>query len=102
MGFEAPKLRQAREVVEEVLRRHDLTVPEYPRVFWAPGEWRERGELYGLNSVLVVTHDGGDHAPWFSWDYGYYGLIEEMRRALEACGLFAEQCTSWYSAIYEI
>ncbi len=50
--------------------------------------------------MLVVVHDGGDLAPVFNWAYERYALIEELRVELERVGLFAEQCTSWYSAIY--
>lgn len=70
------------------------------KVFHSPKAWRERGERYGGNSVLVVVHDGGDHAGFFNWDYEQPASIDAVRRVLSPCGTFAEQATSWYSAIY--
>lgn len=63
-------------------------------------QWRKRGEDYGNGAVLVVVHDGGPFAPYFNWDYCDYEAVERMSSALESLGLFAEQCTCWYSAIY--
>ncbi len=70
------------------------------RVFEAPGAWARRGEEYGRGSVLVVIHDGGDHAGSMNWDYEQYERIEALAKALEPLRLFVEQCTSWYSAVY--
>jgi hypothetical protein len=72
------------------------------RTFYTPAEWRERGESYGRDSVLIVVHDGGDAAAAFSWDYECHNLRESLSDKLAAMGLYAEQCTSWYSAIYEL
>ena len=68
--------------------------------FYTPSEWRDRGEAYGTASLLIVVHDGGDHAPAFNYDYEDYVLMEEMRERLATIGVYSEQCTSWYSAIY--
>jgi hypothetical protein len=70
------------------------------KAFYSPAEWRERGEDYAQNAVLIVVHDGGDHAPYFNWDYGYARGIEAVMAALLPHGVFAEQATSWYSGIY--
>lgn len=72
------------------------------RAFYTPEEWAARGEKYGTGSVLVVVHDGGDLAPSFNMDHCAYESMERVRKALEPLGLYAEQCTSWYSAIYKI
>ncbi len=70
--------------------------------FYSPTEWHNRGERYGLTSLLIVAHDGGDHAPAFNLDYEQYGLHEALRARLSEHGLWAEQCTSWYTAIYPV
>lgn len=70
------------------------------RTFYSPAEWKARGESYGLESVLIVCHDGGDVASFFNYDYECYQRLENMREALEKVGYWAEPCTSWYTAIY--
>jgi hypothetical protein len=70
------------------------------RAFYTPEEWMERGEQYGLSSVLIICHDGGDMAPFFNSDYEAYGWMEVMDNALRKEGFWAEPCTSWYTAVY--
>ena len=70
--------------------------------FYTPQAWRERGEEYGTDSVLILCHDGGDLPPFCNMDYGGYSLQEDLQEALGEIGLFLEGCTCWYSAIYEI
>jgi hypothetical protein len=93
---------EAARVIVEFLKERGLTDHGGGGAFRSPQEWAERGEEYGKSSVLVVVHDGGAHAPAFNWDYGDYGLIEDLDARLREHGLFPEQCTSWYSAVYEI
>lgn len=71
------------------------------KLFESPKVWAERGEEWGRNSLLIVIHDGGDAAPFFNHDYMAYDSMEMMRKHLEPLGVYAEQCTSWYTAIYE-
>lgn len=68
--------------------------------FYSPAEWVDRGELYGRSSLLLVTHDGGDHAGAFNLDYEQYDLHDELIKSLESHGLWMEACTNWYTAIY--
>ena len=70
------------------------------RAFYDTSEWAQRGERYGIESVLIVCHDGGDLAPYFSLDLRQYDHYNKMERALNAIGFYQEQCTTWYSAIY--
>jgi hypothetical protein len=72
------------------------------RAFYSPAEWAQRGERYGARSVLVVVHDGGSVGRAFSYDREDYETIDAMTEALRPLGLYAEQCTTWYSAIYRI
>ena len=68
--------------------------------FYTGEQWKERGERYGTNALLVVVHDGSDLAGFFNVDYMQHGKQEAMTEALERLGLYAESCTCWYSAIY--
>ena len=85
-----------------VKAHHGATLTEDARYpdFATPEQWRARGELYGHNAVLIVVHDGGPLAPFFSFDYEDYDAIDAMNEALRVGDYWAEQCTTWYSAIY--
>jgi hypothetical protein len=106
-GFEIPAGlpplgRAAAETIVKLAFK--LTGPEASnggRAFYTPEEWRERGEKYGGDSLLVIAHDGGDLAPMCNYDYCCYAAIEAANDALEPLGVFIQNCTSWYSAIYE-
>lgn len=69
--------------------------------FYTPEQWRERGEAYGLDAKLIVCHDGGALAKFCNYDYMQYAKIDRMSAALEKVGYHVENCTSWYSAVYE-
>ncbi|MFZ2242231.1 MAG: hypothetical protein WAV90_22210 [Gordonia amarae] len=68
--------------------------------FYSPAQWREREELYGLGSVLIVTHDGGAHADAFYPDGAPWALHEALIERLNSRGFWYEVCTNWYSAVY--
>ena len=69
--------------------------------FYSPEQWKERGEEYGLESELVVVHDGGDVCNWMAYDCEHPNLRAAMDEALSEVGLWAECCTCWYTAIYK-
>lgn len=71
------------------------------KAFYTPEEWSDRGEDYGQGAVLIVVHDGGDQARYFNLDYEQYGAFDRMNTRLGQLGLYAEQCTCWYSAVYD-
>jgi hypothetical protein len=87
--------------IMEYLHEKGLTNTGGCKTFYSPKEWADRGEDYGTDSLLIIVHDGGDHARAFSWDYEDYKTIEGMVETLKPLGLFPEQCTCWYSAIYK-
>lgn len=74
------------------------------KAFYTPHQWRERGEEYGTESLLIVCHDGGDLAAMLNWDYFHgkedYERFEELQRRLGLEGMYIEGCTCWYSAVY--
>lgn len=70
------------------------------KVFYSPKEWRERGELYGRDSLLIICHDGGDHAAAVNLDYEQYKLNDELIQHFDKHGVWVESCTCWYAAVY--
>lgn len=96
------KGKKAHAAIVAFLEKHDLTYTGGCKAFYSPTEWKEMGEDYGCDSELIVCHDGGDHGDAFSWDRENYKTIEAMNEALEKIGLYSEQCTCWYTAIYAI
>lgn len=92
--------RRAAKIVRDYLVRHEVIEHGGGGKFYTPAEWRDRGESYGLDALVIVTHDGGDHAGCFNWDYEQYGLLEGLMEHLRGHGLWMEQCTSWYTAIF--
>ena len=94
------KGQKAYETIVKFLQHKSMTYTGGCKAFYSPQEWAERGESYGTNSHLVVVHDGGDLARIFNIDYGSYILNEDMNNMLAKSGMFAEACTTWYTAIY--
>jgi len=70
------------------------------KAFYTPEEWRDSGEEYGHGAVLIVVHDGGHMARYFNLSYEQYACVDRMGTRLRTLGLYAEQCTGWYSAVY--
>jgi hypothetical protein len=93
--------QQAAEAIVALMTA-ELTTPSGGgcKAFCTPEEWADRGEDYGQGAVLIVVHDGGDQARYFNLDYCQYEAHDRMHTCLEKLGLFAEQCTCWYSAVY--
>ncbi len=70
--------------------------------FYTTQEWRERKEEYGLNSKLIIVHDGGDFARYCNGSYGDFHAIDAFSSFLYTRGLYVESCTCWYSAVYSV
>jgi hypothetical protein len=94
--------KKAAAAIVAFLKERDMSDPCGGGRFYTPDEWDERDEQYGLGSLLIITHDGGEHAPAFNWDYEAYDLMEDLRQELLKIDVYVEQCTSWFSAIYPI
>ena len=71
------------------------------RLFYSPKEWKDRGEEYGTEGILVVVYDGGDAYHHFSYNTEAVSYLDKMAEALKKVGVHAEACTGWYSAVYE-
>lgn len=99
---------QAWQAIVQFLSKNGLIYTGGCKTFMDPKEWT--GE-YGKNSVLLVFHEGSEVGAAFSYDHCYehgggsakgYAKLEAMQDELEKIGLFAEQCTLGYSAVYEV
>ncbi|BBX82203.1 hypothetical protein MAUB_00760 [Mycolicibacterium aubagnense] len=92
----------AAQVIREFLKEHGLENHGGGGHFYTPQQWLDRGEQHGISSLLIITHDGGDHACAFNLDYGQYELHDQLQDRLRRAGVFAEACTTWYSAIHRV
>ena len=96
------KARKLAKAIAKLAKQRDWNAGQ--KVFWSPKEWKEKGECYGLKSQLVILHEGGDHAPFFSLDHSYYDgweRYEEQLKFLSQHGFWIEGLYTWSSAIYE-
>lgn len=94
--------RKAAEIIRGFFAEKGLGYHGGGGRFYSPARWAARGEEYGTTSLLIITYDGGDHAPVFNFDYGQAGLHDELQKLLEQLGMFVEACTCWYSSVYYI
>jgi hypothetical protein len=90
---------QTYDIIMQVLTAYDALDTGGCKTFYSPAEWAARGEDYGTNSELVVVYDGGDVRPFFNCNETFV-YFEKMIEALQPAGLYFEQCTGWYAAIY--
>jgi len=58
---------------------------------------------YTRDAVLILLHDSCDPlAAYVNYDCQQYAKIEQLSDALSDIGLFVEDCTGDYSAVYEV
>jgi hypothetical protein len=100
-GLSLPGTR-AHKAIVDFLKKEGLgnTGAGSHGVFYSPSEWRQRGEEYGCNALLIVTYDGGDHRHAMTLDSECYALNERFQDALQKVDCFFEECTTWYGAVY--
>jgi len=86
------KIARAASVIESVLGR-DFTC-------YTPPEFA--GRQYGKGALLILQHESCDPLyPYVNYDGEQYEKIEQLADALSAAGFWVEDCTGWYSAVYE-
>jgi len=103
------KGRKAYAIIVEYLKANKLTCTEL-RAFYAPAEWIKRGHEYGQGACLIIMYDGATSLKRvFSMDACYaaarpgvdcYALYEGMQAKLNEAGMFFEECTNWFCAVY--
>lgn len=91
--------RRAAQVLRAFLLEEGVT-DENGGTFYSPRQWAERGELYGRTSLVIITHDGGSHAPYFNLDYEAYDAHERLRARMAQHGFWIEAGTCWYSYVF--
>lgn len=73
------------------------------KAFYSTKEWKDRGEDYGTESLLILCHDGGDLYYLCNYEAGCYKTIDDFQAFLQReHGVYVEQCTPWYSAVYPV
>jgi hypothetical protein len=108
--------RRAYGIITAYLKQHGRIDTGGCKAFYSPAEWKAREEKYGTESHLVVVYDGGAMRPVFSMDAAYdldcdryqqtgekrkpYALYEGMQDKLREAGLYFEESTGWYAAVY--
>jgi hypothetical protein len=67
-------------------------------------DWETPGHRpYGKGAVMLLIHEPGSVLrPYCDYDCYEYDRIEQMTAALDAIGLFVEDCTGDYSGVYEV
>ncbi len=104
-----PAGEKAYEIIMAFLKKRKMTSAQQ-KVFYSPKEWKERGEQYGTESKLVIVIEGAAARRCLSMDACYevarpstncYEPYEALQERLGAVGLYNQDCTSWYSAIYD-
>jgi len=97
--------KAAYEKIMRVLHLSNKTYTGGCKAFYSPQEWKERGEKYGLKSHLIIVYDGGELTSFFNADHAMmdgFRKYEFMRTELKDSKTYSEECTGWYSAVYEI
>lgn len=93
--------QKAHAVIVDLLRKRGLTYTGGGRAFASPAEWEKRNEKYGKGSVLIILGgDGSSVGHVYNYDCFDYPAIEALTEALEPLGLYVEDCTGSYGAVY--
>jgi hypothetical protein len=95
------KGRKGAKIIKKFLTDIGETSQGGCRLFYTPQEWKNRGELYGTSGELVVVYDGGYLYSVMNGEFGWSSQTK-LNDLLQAEGLYLEQSTNWYSALYTI
>lgn len=107
--------QRAHAIIVAYLAEHGRTETGDCKTFHVPSEWAQKHE-YGGRSHLVIAYHSGSLSPVFSMDAAYeldcahyrktgksrepYALYEGLQEKLHEAGLYFEECTRWYCAVY--
>lgn len=93
--------QRAAEIIRDFLMDKDLANNAGGQ-FYSAKQWRDRGETYGTESLLVIVHDGDPAATVFNWDESPdgYALREELQSQLDPLGVYFEAGTNWYTTVH--
>lgn len=96
-----PRGKAAAELILDFLLAEGLTGTCGCHAFYSPQQWKERGEKYGHDALLILVYDSGDITTCMDPAQGQHDLIDRFMENLERNGFVIEPCTHWYSAIYD-
>lgn len=96
----SPRGKKAARLILDFLLAERLTGTCGCQAFYSPQKWKERGEEYGYDALLILVYDGGDITMCMDPAKGQHELVDRFWENLERNGFFIEPCTHWYSAIY--
>jgi hypothetical protein len=94
------------QAISDFLHDEGLYDPDSDEIhYYDPKEWEERGELYGLESELIMTYEGNVMSHIMNPGYAAnaanaYELHDRFTDKLHAVGFWVEPCTHWYAAFY--
>lgn len=95
------KGRKGAKIIKKFLNEIGETEQGGCRLFYTPEEWKNRKESYGCSGELIVVYDGGYLYSVMNGEFGWKSK-EKLDNLLRAEGLYLEDCTNWYSALYEM
>jgi uncharacterized protein (TIGR02996 family) len=93
--------KKAVRLILEFLLAERLTGTCGCRAFYSPQQWKERGEEFGHDALLILVYDSGDIGMCMDPAMGQHDLVDRFRENLELHGFVIEPCTHWYSSIYD-
>ncbi len=92
--------RKTAESIRAFAIKNGLTATGGTRIFYSPREWQDRGERYGLTSLLIICYEGTEIKRAFSHDAEDYRMIERLSKQLIKLDVFTEECTATYSSLH--
>lgn len=95
----SPLGQKAAEAIRKFMEDNEEDSNGGCTAFYSPQEWKERGERYGTESELLIVYDGG---PMSRLCNTYCTDTEAFDKALSDAGVWRENCTHWYGAIYPL
>jgi uncharacterized protein (TIGR02996 family) len=93
--------KKAARLILNFLLAEGLTGTCGCQAFYSPQAWKERGEQYGHDSLLILVYDGGDIDTCMDPLKGQPELVDRFEDNLIENGFVVEACTNWCSAIYD-
>src|SRR5579884_775745 len=97
----SPRGKEAVRLILDFLLAERLTGTGGCRAFYSPQQWKERGEEYGHDALLILVYDGGDISMCMDPAEGQHELVDRFMENLEQNGFVIEPLSHWCSAIYD-
>jgi hypothetical protein len=93
--------KEAAQLILDFLLAERLTGTCGCRAFYSPQQWKERGEEYGHDALLILVYDAGDIGMCMDPAEGQHELVDQFRENLDRHGFVIEPLSHWCSAIYD-